>query len=501
MPAATLVYPHQLFPEHPARVGDAETWLIEDPLFFGTDRHWPLRIHKQRLVLHRASMKAWFRQVTSAGGARVHYVDLPGGGNSDSVTVLRGCLPRAIDTIHVCDPHDDILSRRLRRFAAERGLRLELHRSPNFLTPPEFLEQHTGRQRKRPFMASFYQAQRRRMGILLEEDGSPRGGKWSFDADNRERLPRNHPVPPVPAVRPNEHVREALDWVERRFAGNPGSTGSFAWPVTRQAALSWLDTFLDERFAEFGSYEDALSREHRVLFHSALTPALNLGLLSPAEVTDAAIARAAQGGIPMNSLEGFVRQLIGWREFMAGIYRHRGTGIRQGNYWNHRRKMPACFYDADTGIPPVDDAIRRVLDHGWCHHIERLMVLGNFMLLCRIDPDEVYRWFMELFVDAYDWVMVPNVYGMSQFADGGTFTTKPYLSGSNYIRRMSRYPKGEWCAVWDGLYWSFIADHLEFFAGNHRLAMMARSWERMDPGKKRSHRRVASEWLDGPGCR
>jgi deoxyribodipyrimidine photolyase-related protein len=150
--------------------------------------------------------------------------------------------------------------------------------------------------------------------------------------------------------------------------------------------------------------------------------------------------------------------------------------------------MPKAFYTGTTGIPPVDDTIRRVLDHGWCHHIERLMVLGNFMLLCRIHPDEVYRWFMELFVDAYDWVMVPNVYGMSQFADGGTFTTKPYLSGSNYVRKMSYYPKGEWCEVWDGLFWSFIGDYHEFFAGNPRLSVMARSWEKMAPGKKEAHR-------------
>jgi deoxyribodipyrimidine photolyase-related protein len=197
----------------------------------------------------------------------------------------------------------------------------------------------------------------------------------------------------------------------------------------------------------------------------------------------------------MNSLEGFVRQVIGWREFVHGIYHHRGTEIRNGNFWNFDRPLPRSFYDATTGIPPVDRVIRQLLDDGYCHHIERLMVLGNFMLLCRIHPDDVYRWFMEMFVDSYDWVMVPNVYGMSQFADGGTFTTKPYLSGSNYILKMSDEPKGPWCQIWDGLFWTFIGDHTPFFLKNPRLSMMARSWEKMTPEKQQAHRNAADEFL------
>jgi len=333
------------------------------------------------------------------------------------------------------------------------------------------------------------------MGILVNKKGKPEGGQWSFDEDNREKLPKDHPVPDAPRARKNHYVDEAIAWTEKRFGDNPGTLDSFAWPVTRAAAKSWLEEFLHERFKQFGPYEDALSR-HRVMFHSVLTPALNIGLLTPQEVVDAALDCADDRQIPLNSLEGFIRQIIGWREFMWGIYRFRGVEIRNGNFWEFDRKMPACFYDATTGIAPVDDAIRHALDHGWGHHIERLMVLGNFMLLCRIDPAEVYRWFMELFVDAYDWVMVPNVYGMSQFADGGTFTTKPYLSGSNYIRKMSHYRKDDWCDTWDGLYWTFIADHQDFFAGNHRLSMMARSWDKMKDEKKQAHRRHAQAFME-----
>ncbi|MCW1887260.1 cryptochrome/photolyase family protein [Luteolibacter flavescens] len=492
MSTLSLVYPHQLFARHPAMREGQSSLLIEDPLFFGNDPHWPMSVHKQRLVLHRASMKAW-----AAGQEGVSYIGVPAGADLDSAGLLEKEVSRKVTRLELVDPVDDVLMRRIRRFAEGRGMELVIHPSPNFLTPPDLLMEHTGPGRKKPFMASFYQAQRQRMGILVEADGSPTGGRWSFDEENRQRFPEDHLAPMVPRITPNEHVKEAAEWVEARFPENPGRADTFDYPVTRRGALAWLDRFLEQRLADFGAYEDALSRNHRVLFHSVLTPVLNIGLLDPREIVDRALAHAAKHRVPMNSLEGFIRQVIGWREFMAGIYRHRGVAIRNGNFWKHDRPMPRALYDGTTGIPPVDDTIRRVLDHGWCHHIERLMVMGNFMLLCRIRPDDVYRWFMELFVDAYDWVMVPNVYGMSQFADGGTFTTKPYLSGSNYLRKMSYYPKGEWCDTWDALSWSFISDHLEFFGANPRLSMMARTWEKLPAAKKEAHHARAASFLKG----
>jgi len=410
---------------------------------------------------------------------------------------LEKAVAKKVTRLELVDPFDDILMRRIRRFAERREIELLVHPTPNFLTPRDLLDAHTGPGRKKPFMATFYQEQRRRMGILVEADGSPVGGHWSFDTENRERFPEDHLAPNEPRVKPREQVKAAIEWVESRFPENPGRADAFAYPVTRHDALAWLDRFLAERFADFGAYEDAMSRNHRVLFHSVLTPVLNIGLLDPREIVGRALAHAGKHKVPVNSLEGFIRQVIGWREFMAGIYRHRGVEIRNGNFWKHDRPLPRAFYEGTTGIPPVDDTIRRVLDHGWCHHIERLMVMGNFMLLCRIRPHDVYRWFMELFVDAYDWVMVPNVYGMSQFADGGSFTTKPYLSGSNYIRKMSYYPKGDWCDTWDALFWCFIGDHLEFFDLNPRLSMMARTWEKLPAAKKEAHHARAETFLDG----
>lgn len=489
-----LVYPHQLFLPHPALGAGRVVWLVEEPLLFGNDPHWPLAVHRQKLVLHRASMSAYAEELEAAGH-EVQRIDLPRGATTDSAALLEKALPKKLRTLHLADPVDDVLSRRLHRFAEARGIGLVIHETPNFLSPAGFLSEHLASSRK-PFMARFYQAQRIRMGVLLEDDGSPTGGRWSFDEENRRKLPKKHPVPAEPRAPFNAHVKEAIAWVERHFPDNPGTTAGFRWPVTRADADAWLETFLHGRFADFGAYEDAISTQHPFLHHGVLTPTLNIGLLDPAKIVDLALSYAARSGrVPLNSLEGFIRQVIGWREFMHGLYVHRGVPMRNANFWKFRRRLPSSFYDGTTGIPPVDRVIRQVLAEGWCHHIERLMVLGNFFLLCRIHPDDVCRWFMELFVDAYDWVMVPNVYGMSQFSDGGSFTTKPYLSGSNYIRKMSDEPAGDWCAIWDGLFWSFIADHDEFFSGQPRLSMMSRTWHKLGAAKQEQHRKTAETFL------
>ena len=487
----SLVYPHQLFQNHPALATGRVCLLLEDPMFFGNDARWPMPMHKQKLVLHRASMAAF---ACNLENARV--VENPGGKNVDGAAWLDQAIPGETTEIDCCDPIDDVVHLRLTRLASRRNITLHLHPSPNILSPEDFLKKHTGGTRK-PFMAKFYQAQRIRMNVLLEDGDNPAGGQWSFDADNRRKLPKNASVPPPPAAPKRKWVKEAVDHVESNFRDHPGDTRDFRWAVTHDDAGKWMDAFFAERFEHFGIYEDAISREHAFINHSAFTPMLNIGLLDPDAVVTAALRTAEkQPDVPLNSLEGFIRQIIGWREFMCGIYRHRGTDIRTRNFWNLTRPMPEALYTGTTGIPPVDRVIHQLLREGWCHHIERLMVLGNFMLLCRIRPDDVYRWFMELFVDAYDWVMVPNIYGMSQFADGGTFTTKPYISGSNYILKMSDEPKGPWCATWDGLFWTFIGDHPDFFTSNPRLSMMARNWQKMRQEKQDTHRKSADDFLD-----
>jgi deoxyribodipyrimidine photolyase-related protein len=256
-----------------------------------------------------------------------------------------------------------------------------------------------------------------------------------------------------------------------------------------------LDEFLKSRFEKFGIYEDAIVTKETVLNHSVLSPMLNIGLLTPHKIIDKALEIGKDKNIPLNSMEGFIRQVMGWREFIKIVYEREGTKQRSTNYWKFTRKIPPCFWNGTTGISPIDNTIQKILKTGYCHHIERLMVLGNFMLLCEFDPDEVYRWFMEMFIDAYDWVMVPNVYGMTQFADGGLMTTKPYISGSNYLMKMSDYEKGEWQAIWDGLFWRFMHEHRNFFLKNPRLGMLVGTYDKMIPEKQLAHLKQANNFL------
>jgi deoxyribodipyrimidine photolyase-related protein len=481
MPTAALVYPHQLFHPHPAASGADVVFLVEDPLFF---RQYAF--HKQKLMLHRAAMKRYAREHFP----RARYVDVSElTVTGDVVKVVSAAKCRAV---RVVDPNDDWLGTRLRSACAAAGLTLTVLPDPHFLTPDAEVAAFASGKR-RLFFTDFYTRQRTRLGVLLTPDGKPVGGKWSFDADNRKKLPASvRPPAPTPPAE-NDYVDEARRYVRRHFPDAPGRDEPFHYPTSAADARAWLREFLARRLADFGAYEDAISARERVIFHSVLTPALNVGLLSPREVVDAALRY--EGHVPLNSLEGFVRQVIGWREFVRLVYRTRGRRQRTRNLWGYERPMPAAFYTGTTGIAPVDHVIRGVLDTGYCHHIERLMILGNFMLLCDLSPDAVYRWFMELFIDAYDWVMVPNVYGMSQFADGGGMTTKPYVSGSSYVRKMSDFPMGDWCTVWDALYWRFIDRHADFFAANPRIAVMVKLKEKLGKKKLNEHHRTADEFL------
>jgi len=480
MPTAALVYPHQLFDPHPAVAEADVVLLVEDPLFF---RQYAF--HRQKLMLHRATMKRYAAEVLP----KARYVDAHQITHTGDVVAL--VKKAKCDAVRVVDPNDDWLLARLTAACSAAGVKLIVLNDPHFLTPQTEIEAFTAGQKKL-FFTDFYIRQRKRLKVLLTPDGKPVGGKWSFDADNRKKLPKTLRPPALTLPAENPYVREARTYVRANFPDAPGSDATFPYPTSAAEARAWLADFLEHRFADFGKYEDAISTRERVLFHSVLTPALNVGLLSPKEVADAALAYVDR--VPLNSLEGFVRQVIGWREFVRLVYRTRGRRQRTRNYWNYTRPMPAVFYTGTTGIEPVDHVIHGVLGTAYCHHIERLMILGNFMLLCDLAPDAVYQWFMELFIDAYDWVTVPNVYGMSQFADGGGMTTKPYISGSSYVLKMSDFPRGDWCRVWDALYWRFIDRHVDFFRSNPRMAVMVGMRDKMG-AKLREHHHTADAFL------
>ena len=490
MKEATVIFPHQLFDKHPALEKNRDVFITEDQLFFG-DSHYPAKFHKKKLILHSASIRHYEEKLRKKGYnvKTLQYLRDPG-----MKKFFRDLKKKKISKIHLCDPVDYILEKRLNRGAKENRVELNIFPSPGFLCSREDIREFF-RGNKHFSQTRFYISQRKRLHILVEKE-KPIGGKWSFDPANRKKIPRNMKTPSVKFPKPGKRVQNAVRRINREFPGNPGKAEDFPYPVTRKQALNMFDDFLENRVALFGDYQDAIRKEDPFLFHSLLTPALNIGLVTPEEIIEKTLDFAWNNDIPMNSLEGFIRQIIGWREFMRAVYILKGSELRTSNYWDHDRPLPEIFYTAQSGIDPVDDAIGKLNEQAYVHHIERLMVLGNFMLLCEIHPDEIYRWFMEMFIDSYDWVMVPNVYGMSQNADGGLITTKPYISSSNYIRKMSDYGKGGWADVWDALYWRFIYRHRKFFESNPRMKMMTSHLDRMGKSKLEKHLKTAKEFLD-----
>ncbi len=491
-----LIFPHQLFADHPGlKLRPSRVALIEDSLFFG-DSQYPATFHKQKLWFHRSTMKR-FENRLNEKGIETLYLDYDPKQDAllRHLKRIKQGLKSSPKKLITTQPTDYMLEKRIARFCKQLKLPIEYLDSPGFINlPHENTDYRKGK--KRWFMADFYKFQRRRLDLLMVDD-QPVGGKWSFDDDNRKKIPKTllRDIPTIPSVKTDAIDSEARQYVLKRFGDNYGNAETMYYPTDHAAAQRWLVEFLKNRFENFGVYEDAILQGESWLWHSVLTPMLNTGLLTPNQVIKETMAFVEKHDVPINSVEGFVRQIIGWREFIRATYQDLGVTMRTTNHWNHRRKIPKSFYDATTGILPLDDTIERVLETGYCHHIERLMVLGGFMFLCEFDPDEIYRWFMEMFIDSYDWVMVPNAYSMSQHADGGLITTKPYFSGSSYVRKMSHYKPGPWCEVWDGLYWRWIWRHSDALAKNPRWAMMCSMAKKMDQSKLDTHLKNAESFL------
>ena len=488
MKSINLIFPHQLFLNSPLIENSNEIYLIEEYLFFKQ-----YAFHKQKIAFHRAIMKAYQRYLEGLNKT-VHYID-SANEKSDIRQFQQEIKDQSIDAIHFIKPTDHYLQKRIEKHS--NACEINAHEDIHFLSTEEDLDPFFRPDKKSYFQTTFYKQQRKKHDILMDAAQKPLGGQWTYDADNRKKYPKGKTPPAIYFPEPSDLWDEAVAYTQTNFSKNPGDVSTKRYyPITHEESLAWLEQFFTHRFYDFGIYEDAIVKEHSILNHSILSPLMNAGLLLPGEIVRRTLAFSSIENIPINSTEGFIRQIIGWREFIRGMYYSKGVFSRTRNYWNFDRKIPASFYDGTTGIEPIDHTIKKVLETGYCNHIERLMVLGNFMLLCEFDPDEVYRWFMELFIDAYDWVMVPNVYGMCLFADGGTFATKPYIGGSNYIKKMSNYPKGEWEPFWDGLFWRFVMKHEDFFRSNPRTAMLAHSLNRMSEEKLETHLKNAEAFIE-----
>lgn len=448
------------------------------------------RYHQQKIAFFLAAMRK-YRDELKDHGYRVHYEGLDSSDGKPYEKSLSEFLKRHQATeLHYFEIEDKFFESRLESSFQEWKLKCVRHASPLFLTSRKTFHEYV-LSVKRPFMKTFYEQQRKRMRVLVTSKLEPVGGRWSYDDENRKALPAKYVAPELPKVQFDSIDREVFKLVQSRFPKHPGSVEESWLPTDRTQAELWLQDFLKNRLKDFGPYEDALSPDHPFVNHSILTPFLNCALLTPDQVVRETLKFATREKIPLNSLEGFIRQVIGWREFIRGIYQNFSEQQETTNFWNHQHRLNKTWYTASTGIPPLDDVIRKTLRYGYAHHIERLMVVGSLMLLLEVDPQDAHRWFMEMFVDSSDWVMGPNVYGMALFSDGGIFATKPYICGSNYYRKMGRYKPGPWQDEVDGAYWRFIDRHRDFFLRNPRLSMMVRSFDKMPADRKKRLLRAA----------
>ena len=448
--------------------------------------------HKLKILLFLSSMRS-YRDELRAKKIKLIYNDC----NKEFKTPYEKKLERIIKEkkikeVNFFEIEDKFFEKRLKLFLLKKKINFKEIKSPMFLMNREEFKNYLSKNKK-PFMANFYKIVRTKMSLLMNKNGTPKGNKWSFDEENRKKLPNSIKIPEISKIKETKDTLILKRFINSNFKDHPGNTDKFWFPTTRKDAIKWLDEFLKDRIKLFGDYEDAVTDKSNTVFHSALSPLINLGLITPEEIIEK--LRKIENKVPMNSLEGYIRQIIGWREFMRGIYQNYDQRLEKTNFFNHKRKMKKTWYEGTTGLDPLDHAINNAKNYGWSHHIERLMILANIMNLCEINPKQVYKWFMEMFVDSSDWVMAPNVYGMGLFSDGGIFATKPYICGSSYFLKMMHFKKGPWCDVMDGLYWKFIDRHKQFFLKNPRLSMMVRISEKMNIERKSRIFKAAEKFI------
>ncbi len=354
-------------------------------------------------------------------------------------------------------------------------------------------------------MEWFYRDMRRKTGLLME-NGEPAGGKWNYDHENRKPAPDAVDYGGPMQFGPDDVTDAVLDLVEREFPDNFGRLRPFTFATDRGQARRHLAHWIKGGLARFGDFQDAMLGDNRFLFHAVVGLYINAGLLSPMEVCRAAEEAWRAGEAPLNAVEGFIRQIIGWREYVRGIYYREGPEYARRNTLNQQRRLPEFYWGAETRMNCVSKAVEQTRDEAYAHHIQRLMVTGNFALLAGVNPVEVHEWYLAVYADAYEWVEAPNVIGMSQFADGGIVASKPYVSSGNYIDRMSDYCRscdysvktktGEGACPFNLLYWHFLDRHRHRLEGNPRMAQMYRTWDRMDEGRRKTVIDEAGAWLN-----
>ena len=486
-----IILGNQLFPINKLKtIGCDNIFMAEDIGLCTYIKH-----HKQKIAFFLTAMRD-YRDELSANQYNVFYQEIDN--KYKKLTYIekldKVIHEQDINEVKFYEIADKLFRNELLNYLEKNKIKYSILKSPMFLINHEDYEDVISN--KRLFMASFYQKMRRKFNILIDNEGKPIGGKWSFDEENRKKLPKDIKIIDLPKVDASNNFEYIQGLVSNLFSNHPGKLQTIWLPTNRKEAQKWFKNFLKLRFSKFGDYEDAIDSDEIFLFHSVISPLMNIGLLLPKEILNEAIKYAKDKSIPLNALEGFVRQILGWREFIKVVYELKSDEQEDSNFFSNERKLKSSWYDGSTGIVPLDKAISDCINYGYTHHINRLMVISNIMNLCRVNPKEIYNWFMEMSVDSSDWVMGPNVYGMSTFSDGGLMSTKPYICGSNYILKMSNFKKDEWCDTLDGLYWKFIDDNRQFFSSNPRLSLVVRSLDKIKSERKEKIYKSANKFIE-----
>ncbi|KZM50945.1 cryptochrome/photolyase family protein [Labrenzia sp. OB1] len=463
-----------------------------------------VRHHKKKIAFLFSAMRH-FAEKLRANGWTVDYVTLDEGGNSGSFSgeVARACRRLAPQRVLVTEPGEWRVLEDMKGWAADLRLPVDILTDTRFICSlADFRGWATGRKQLR--MEYFYREMRRKTGLLMEAD-KPVGGRWNYDADNRKPAKADLFMPAPQGFRPDRITREVLDLVADRFDAHVGALEPFWFPVTRDQAEEAFDHFLATALAEFGTYQDAMLSGEKFLFHSVLSACLNAGLLDPLQLCRKVEAAYLEGKVPLNAAEGYIRQILGWREYVRGIYWLKMPSYASQNALAADRSLPEFYWTGETRMRCVGEAISQTLDEAYAHHIQRLMVTGNFALLAGVRPQEVHEWYLAVYADAYEWVELPNTLGMSQFADGGLLASKPYMSGGNYINRMSDYcgdctydvrqRTSPQACPFNALYWDFLDRNAAVLKGNPRLGQPYATWSRMGAAKQEEYRKSAADVL------
>ena len=464
-----------------------------------------VRHHPQKITLILAAMRH-FGRALEARGVRVDYIRLDDPANTQSFSgeVARAVERHRPERIIVTEPGEWRVRQEMEGWEETLGLPVEIRDDARFMADLAFFRRWAhGKKQLR--MEYFYREMRRATGLLMQGD-KPEGGEWNYDVENRKPLAKGVVPPTPPRFAPDDITREVMALVAGRFGNHFGRLEGFNWPVTAQQAQRALAAFITDRLPRFGDFQDAMAEGEATLFHALISTSLNIGLLLPDEVCAAAEAAYRAGAVPLNAAEGFIRQVLGWREYVRGLYWLKMPGYKATNALDAQRALPEFYWTAQSGMRCMDAAVEQTRDMAYAHHIQRLMVTGNFALLAGIHPDAINEWYLLVYADAFEWVELPNTHGMAIHADGGIMASKPYAASGAYINRMGNHcgkcrfdvkrATGEGACPFNYLYWDFMARHARHFAGNPRMAMPLSTLRKMAPEKLSAMRDAARIYLD-----